>query len=183
MKNVAIERLVFLDESAAKTNMTRTHGRAPKGVRIIDKVPAGHWKVTTMISAVRSTGPCASAVVSGATDGDVFRTYVQHVLVPELKTGDVVILDNLQPHKSREVKDLIERAGATLLFLPPYSPDFNPIENMWSKVKSILRSVAARTFDDLQEAIDLALSRITPEDCLGFFRHCGYHATRKGALL
>lgn len=172
-----IERLVFIDESGAKTNMTRTRGRAPRGQRVIERVPHGHWSTTTMISAIRSSGPCAAAVVSGATDSDVFRAYVQHVLVPELHAGDVVILDNLQPHKAAGVRELIESAGATLLYLPPYSPDFNPIENMWSKVKQYLRSAAARSFDALQEAVTAALHTITPEDCLGFFRHCGHIAT------
>jgi transposase len=171
---VPAQKLVFLDESGAKTNMTRTRGRAPRGVRVIDKVPHGHWATTTMISAIRTTGPCAAAVVTGATDSDVFLAYVQHVLVPELKPGDVVILDNLQPHKAKGVREMIEAAGAKLLYLPPYSPDFNPIENMWSKVKQHLRSAAARTFDALQEAVTSALETITPSDCAGYFRHCGY---------
>jgi transposase len=171
---VPAQKLVFLDESGAKTNMTRTRGRAPRGVRVIDKVPHGHWATTTMISAIRTTGPCAAAVVTGATDSDVFLAYVQHVLVPELKPGDVVILDNLQPHKAKGVREMIEAAGAKLLYLPPYSPDFNPIENMWSKVKQHLRSAAARTFDALQEAVTAALETITPSDCAGYFRHCGY---------
>jgi DDE superfamily endonuclease len=134
LKDVPIERLVFIDEAGAKTNMTRTHGRASPGVRVVDKVPHGHWKTTTMISAVRTNGSCAAAVVSGATDSEVFLAYVEHVLVPEPSTGDVVILDNLSPHKAAGVRERIESAGATLLYLPPYSPDFNPIENMWSKV-------------------------------------------------
>jgi transposase len=171
---VPAQKLVFLDESGAKTNMTRTRGRAPRGVRVIDKVPHGHWATTTMISAIRTTGPCAAAVVTGATDSDVFLAYVQHVLVPELKPGDVVILDNLQPHKAKGGREMIEAAGAKLLYLPPYSPDFNPIENMWSKVKQHLRSAAARTFDALQEAVTAALETITPSDCAGYFRHCGY---------
>jgi transposase len=174
LKDVPAQKLVFLDESGAKTNMTRTRGRAPRGVRVIDKVPHGHWATTTMISAIRTTGPCAAAVVTGATDSDVFLAYVQHVLVPELKPGDVVILDNLQPHKAKGVREMIEAAGAKLLYLPPYSPDFNPIENMWSKVKQHLRSAAARTFDALQEAVTSALETITPSDCAGYFRHCGY---------
>lgn len=171
-----VENLIFIDESGAQTNMTRTRGRAVRGERVVDKVPHGHWKTTTMISAIRTTGPFAAAVVSGATDSDVFRTYVQHALVPELKPGDVVILDNLQPHKAAGVREMIERAGARLLYLPPYSPDFNPIENMWSKVKQHLRSAAARTFDALQEAVTSALKQVTTKDCIGFFRNCGYLA-------
>jgi transposase len=168
------DRFVFIDESGAKTNMTRTHGRAPRGVRVIEPVPHGHWQTTTMIAAIRTTGPCAAAVVSGATDSDVFRTYVQHVLVPDLKVDDVVVLDNLQPHKAAGVREMIEAAGATLLYLPPYSPDYNPIENMWSKVKQFLRSAAARTQEALAQAITTALETISESDCLGFFRHCGY---------
>ena len=176
LKDVPIERLVFIDESGAKTNMTRTRGRAPRGVRVVEAVPQGHWSVTTMISAIRTSGPFAAAVVNGATDSDVFRTYVQHVLAPELSAGDVVILDNLQPHKAAGVREMIAAAGATLLYLPPYSPDYNPIENMWSKVKQHLRSAAARTFEALQEAVTSALHTVTPSDCLGFFRNCGYGA-------
>ena len=176
LKGVPVERLVFIDESGAKTNMTRTRGRAPRGVRVIDKVPHGHWRTTTMISAIRTSGPFAAALVGGATDGDVFLAYVGHALVPGLRPGDVVILDNLQPHKAAGVRGLIEGAGARLLYLPPYSPDYNPIENMWSKVKQHLRSVAARTSEALQEAVWSALDRVTPADCVGFYRHCGYPA-------
>jgi transposase len=170
-------RLIFIDESGAKTNMARLRARAPLGERALAKEPAGHWATTTMIGAVRLSGPCATLAVEGATDAEVFRTYVQQVLVPELKAGDVVIMDNLQPHKAAGVREAIEEAGATLLYLPPYSPDFNPIENMWSKVKQWLRSAAARTFDSLCHAIEAALNAVTPHDFLGFFRHCGYVAT------
>ena len=174
LADMPAEKLVFLDESGAQTNMIRTHGRAERGVRVIDKVPHGHWQTTTMISAIRTTGPFASAIVSGATDSEVFRTYVNEVLVPQLSAGDVVILDNLQAHKAAGIQEAIETAGAQLLYLPPYSPDFNPIENMWSKVKGHLRSAAARTFETLQQAVWSALNRVTPNDCAGFFRHCGY---------
>src|SRR3954468_8882059 len=174
LQGIDPDRFVFIDESGAKTNMTRTRGRAPRGVRVIEPVPHGHWQTTTMIAAVRTTGPCAAAVVSGATDSDVFRAYVQHVLVPDLKSGDVVVLDNLQPHKAAGVREMVEEAGATLLYLPPYSPDYNPIENMWSKVKQFLRSAAARTQQALSEAITAALKTISISDCLGFFRNCGY---------
>ena len=174
LKDVPIEKLVFIDESGAQTNMSRTRGRAPRGVRVIEKVPHGHWQTTTMICAIRTSGPFAAAVVSGATDSDVFRTYVQQALVPQLHAGDVVILDNLQPHKAAGVREMIQAAGAKLLYLPPYSPDYNPIENMWSKVKTQLRSAAARTFETLQTAVWSALERISTDDCRGFFRHCGY---------
>ena len=174
LKDVPVEQPVFLDESGAKTNMTRTHGRAPRGVRVVEKVPHGHWKTTTMISAVRTSGPFAGAVVDGATDTDVFLTYVGQALVPELRQGDVVVMDNLAPHKHPRVRELIEEAGARVLYLPPYSSDYNPIENMWSKVKSLLRSAAARTYQDLLEAVSAALAAVTSDDCRGFFRHCGY---------
>lgn len=171
-----VEKLVFLDESGAQTHMTRTHGRAPRGVRVVEKVPHGHWLSTTMISAIRTSGPFAQVIVSGATDSDVFRTYVQEVLAPQLKPGEVVILDNLQPHKAAGVKEAVEAVGAKLLYLPPYSPDFNPIENMWSKVKRLLRSIAARSFEALTRAVWSALDQVTPHDCSGFFRGCGYDA-------
>src|SRR3954453_14355875 len=177
LQGIDPDRFVFIDESGAKTNMTRTRGRAPRGVRVIEPVPHGHWQTTTMIAAVRTTGPCAAAVVSGATDSDVFRAYVQHVLVPDLKIGDVVVMDNLQPHKAAGVREMVEAAGATLLYLPPYSPDYNPIENMWSKGKQLPRSAAARTFQALQAAVWAALDAVTPDDCRGFFTHCGYSAT------
>jgi len=176
-------RLVFLDESGAQTSMTRTRGRAPRGQRVVAKVPGGHWTVVTMISAVRTSGPFAAASIVGATDSDVFRTYVREILTPNLRPGDVVVMDNLTPHKASGVREAIEAAGATLRYLPPYSPDFNPIENLWSKVKGKLRSLAARTIDTLHDAIADALTTVTPADCVGFFRHCGYAATLEGALL
>jgi transposase len=183
LSDVDPERLVFLDESGAQTDMTRTRGRAPKGQRVVAAVPAGHWKVVTVIGAVRTTGPFAAATIVGATDSDVFRAYVREVLAPQLRPGDVVVMDNLSPHKAPGVREAIEAAGATLRYLPPYSPDFNPIEPMWSKVKGVLRSLAARSVDALHDAIGVALSAITPADCVGFFRHCGYIATSNGAQL
>lgn len=136
-----------------------------------------------MISAVRTSGPFAAGTIIGATDSDVFRTYVSQLLAPQLRPGDIVVMDNLSPHKASGVREAIEAAGATLRYLPPYSPDFNPIEPMWSKVKSQLRSLAARTVETLYDAIGTALSKITPSDCVGYFRHCGYPATQKGAPL
>ena len=168
---------MFIDESGAKTNMARSHGRAPRGERVVGRVPHGHWKTTTMISAVRLDGPCACATADGPVDADVFRAYVTLVLVPQLRPGDVVVLDNLSAHKAPGVAEAIAAAGATVLYLPPYSPDLNPIENMWSKVKGRLRSAAARTLDALGEAIDAALAAVTRDDCRGFFRNCGYIAT------
>jgi transposase len=174
---------VFLDESGAQTSMTRTRGRAPKGQRVVAKVPGGHWTIVTMISAVRTAGPFAAGTIVGATDSDVFRTYVREVLAPQLRAGDVVVMDNLSPHKASGVREAIESVGATLRYLPPYSPDFNPIENMWSKVKGTLRSLAARSVESLHDAIATALATVTTSDCIGFFRHCGYIDTSKGARL
>ena len=171
------DTLVFLDESGAQTNLARLRGRCPEGERLVASAPHGHWKTYTMLAAVRTTGPCAAALVDGPVDADVFRAYTELVLVPALRPGDVVVMDNLQPHKAAGVREMIEAAGASLLYLPPYSPDFNPIENMWSKVKQLLRSAAARTFQALQAAVWAALDAVTPDDCRGFFAHCGYAAT------
>ena len=140
-------------------------------------MPGGHWKVVTVIGAVRTDGPFAAATLVGATDSDVFRTYVREVLAPQLRAGDVVVMDNLSPHKASGVREAIEAAGATLRYLPPYSPDFNPIERMWSKVKSILRSLKARTAEALLDAIGVALRAVTAADAHGWFAHCGYRNT------
>ena len=171
------DTLVFLDESGAQTNLARLRGRSPEGERLVAPVPHGHWKTYTMVAAVRLSGPCAAALVDGPVDGDVFKAYVALVLVPSLRPGDVVVMDNLQPHKAAGVREMIEAAGAAPLYLPPYSPDLNPIENMWSKVKQLLRSAAARTLEALQRAVWAALDAVTADDCRGFFAHCGYAAT------
>lgn len=171
-----LERLVFLDESGAKTNMTRLRGRARGGQRLVDKAPHGHWCTTTIIGAIRLDGGTACMVVDGATDKDVFREYVRCVLVPTLRQGDIVILDNLSAHKDQQTKALIEQVGAELRFLPPYSPDFNPIEKTWSKIKAFLRDAKARTQEELFEMIGKALETITPKDAEGWFRSCGYTA-------
>lgn len=172
------ERIVFVDESGAKTNMTRQRGRALRGARVLDQAPHGHWCTTTMISSIRVDGSSACMAVNGATDKDVFREYMRRILVPTLRPGDIVIMDNLSAHKNDEVQALIEVAQATLLFLPPYSPDLNPIEKMWSKVKAFLRKVKARTQEELYEAIGKALKTITPNDAEGWFESCGYTATQ-----
>jgi transposase len=176
-------RLWFLDETAAATNMTRRRGRAPVGQRVVDPVPFGHWKVTTFLSALRADGLKAAMAVDGAMNGDLFVAYVEQVLVPELSVGDVVVMDNLSAHKRPQVKHAVEAAGAALLYLPPYSPDFNPIEMIWSKVKRLLRSFAARTVDTLHDAFGRAFAAVTRADILGCFRHCGYDATANGAPL
>lgn len=165
---------MFVDEAGAKTNMTRLRGRAKGGQRCVDETPHGHWEATTMISSIRIDGSTACMVVDGATTSDVFREYVRHVLVPTLKPGDIVILDNLMAHKDAEACSLIHAAHAKVLPLPAYSPDLNPIEKMWSKVKEFLRNAKARTQEALLNAIADALKTVTHQDALGWFRSCGY---------
>ena len=154
--------------------MTRLCGRAVRGERVYDFAPHGHWCTTTMISSIRSDGSTACMAVDGSTTGEVFRAYVEYVLVPTLRPGDIVILDNLASHKNKAALELIEQAGAKARFLPAYSPDFNPIEKMWSKIKQILRSLKARTQEALLAAIATALKCVTQEDALGWFASCGY---------
>ena len=167
-------RLIFLDESGAKTNMTRLCGRAPKGQRLHAKAPQGHWNTTTILGSLRLDGSMACMTVEGAADTEVFRAYVRQVLCPRLRPGDLVIMDNLATHKVAGVRQAIEAVGARLLYLPPYSPDFNPIENLWSKVKHILRSLAPRTADQLLQAAGSAFAAISTADCQGFFLHAQY---------
>ena len=169
-----VARLVFVDESGAKTNMTRLYGRAMAGQRAIDDTTSGHWCTTTMISSVRFDGSTACMVVDGATNKDVFEAYIEQILLPTLKAGDIVILDNLSAHKSRHARKLIESVEAELWYLPAYSPDLNPIEKMWSKIKSILRTLKARTKDALIGAIAKALEMVTANDAKGWFESCGY---------
>ena len=154
--------------------MTRLRGRAPRGERLHAKAPHGHWKTTTMISSVRLDGSSACMTIAGSTDTLVFREYVKHVLCPTLRPADVVILDNLVPHKSAETLALIAAAGASVRFLPAYSPDLNPIEKMWSKVKNHLRRAQARTLPDLERAVAAALQSVTAQDAEGWFHSCGY---------
>lgn len=167
-------RLVFIDESGAKTNMTRLYGRAGIGSRVVDLAPHGHWCTTTMISSIRLDGSTACMAVDGSTTGEVFCAYAEHVLVPSLRPGDIVILDNLASHKNAAALELIRQAGAEVRFLPPYSPDLNPIEKMWSKIKQILRSIKARTQEALLEAINFALKCVWQKDASGWFASCGY---------
>lgn len=176
-------RLVFLDESGAKTNMTRRRGRAPRGQRVVEHAPAGHWHTTKMICALRIDRIEAPLVIDGAMDSVVFRGYVEQALVPTLRAGDVVVMDNLSPHKTKGIQEAIEAAGAKVSYLPPYSPDFNPIESMWSKAKEFLRALAARTEDGPLHGIGDALRSVTPQDCRGFFQGYGYIATQKMRML
>ena len=170
-------RLVFIDESSAKTNMTRLRGRVRGGQRLHDHTPGGHWHTVTMLGSIRLDGVTSCLVIEGATDSDVFREYVRQVLGPTLRPGDIVICDNLGAHRDAEAQKLIEARGAQLRFLPPYSPDLNPIEAMWSKVKASLRAAKARTSESLLLAIQEALNSVSASDAQGFFRHCGYMCT------
>jgi transposase len=166
--------LIFIDETWAKTNMTRLRGRALRGQRLIDKSPHGHWKTTTLIAALGIDGITCSTVVDGAVNGDIFEAFVEHVLVPELQRGDVVIMDNLSSHKRQRTRDLIEATGAALEFLPPYSPDLNPIEMVFSKIKQLLRSLGCRTRTALWHAMQSVLNTVTTTDAANCFTHCGY---------
>jgi len=166
--------MVFLDESGANTKMTRRCGRSPVGQRLICSVPQGHYQTTTLIAAVRLCGSQAPWLFDGPMDGELFLAWVKQGLAPTLHPGDVVILDNLATHKVAGVRETIEAAGARLEYLPPYSPDLNPIENMWSKVKQSLKSRAPRTLSQLAKAAAAAFATVTPEDCHGFFLNAGY---------
>lgn len=157
--------------------MTRRYGRAPKGQRVHGTVPLGHWEVTTLIGALGLNGVRASFSVDAATDADIFQVFVEQVLSPALRPGDVVIWDNQPAHKSMHLQPALESAGATLLPLPPYSPDFNPIEQCWSKIKEFLRAAEARTNEALGQAITQAFAHITASDARGWFQHCGYRLT------
>jgi transposase len=173
-------RLVFIDETWAKTNMTRLRGRAPVGQRLVSKMPHGHWKTTTLIAALDRPWTIAGCVVrrrwtvDGAVNRDVFEAFVEQVLASTLSPGDVVVMDNLSSHKGTTVRELIEQRGATLLFLPPYSPDLNPIELAFAKLKQLLRSAGHRTMAALWSDVQRMLDRITPGDAAAFLRHCGY---------
>jgi transposase len=171
------ERFVFLDESHAKTTMTRRYGRAPRGERVVDHVPAGKYHSTTMLGALRYDGTVAAMVYEGGTDVAVMEAFVGGELQRILRPGDIVVMDNLSAHKGAGVIAAIESAGAIACYLPPYSPDLNPIEAMWSKVKDILRSIKARTADALLDAISVALRAVTTTDAESWFAHCGYGST------
>lgn len=171
---MSIDRLVFIDETWATTNMTRRFGRALRGHRLVASVPHGHWKTTTFIGALRSTGLTAPAVFDGAINGMSFLAYVEQNLVPELRPGDIVVLDNLSSHKVKGAREAIEAAGAELRFLPPYSPDLNPIEQLFAKFKALLRKAAARTVETLWTAIGLLVERFAPDECKNYIRNSGY---------
>ena len=164
------ERLIFLDESGVTTSMTRLRGRCLGGRRIPEATPGGHWKILTVLGAMSLHGMIATMTIEAATDADIFLAYVEQVLSPKLKPGDIVVMDNLSSHKVGGVRESLEKAGAELLYLPAYSPDLNPIEKAWAKLKQLLRSAKARTKEALDQAITNALQRISTDDAKAWFR-------------
>jgi len=174
MFGLPLERFVFIDETWVTTNMTRPYGRALQGQRLVDAVPHGHWKTTTFIAALRTTGLTAPMVIDGAINGDLFCAYVEQILAKELREGDIVVLDNLSSHKRLEARAAIEAVGARVVFLPPYSPDFNPIENAFAKLKRLVRTAKKRTVDELWSFLGTALDAFDPSECFNYIRHCGY---------
>ena len=167
-------RLVFIDETGTSTNMARSRGRCRRGVRLIGKVPRGHWKITTFVAGLRQDGITAPFVIDKPMNSLIFRTYLERCLVPTLRPGDIVVMDNLSSHKSEEVRQIIEGAGAMLLYLPPYSPDLNPIEQAFAKLKAHLRKAAERSIPALWDRIGTILDTFSSEECQNFFRHDGY---------
>lgn len=172
-----LDKLVFFDECGVNTKMVRTHGRCLRGRRLIDSAPAGHYRTSTLLSAMRLDGVVAPLLLDGAVNAPVFAAYIEECLAPALWPGDILIMDNLPAHKSERVTQAVESVGCTLVYLPPYSPDLNPIENMWSKVKTRMRKMAARTYDAVVNTVGISLSAITCDDCDGYFQHCGYGDT------
>jgi transposase len=171
---LAVAHLKFIDESGVNISMTRLYGRAPRGHRVVGSIPKNWGHNVTLLAALSTTGVEATMTIEGATDTDVFCAYVSDVLAPTLRTGDIVVMDNLSAHKTQRVRELIEARGARLVYLPPYSPDFNPIEPCWSKIKTFLRAAKARTSERLDEAIKQAFETITEADARAWFSHCGY---------
>ena len=168
---------MFIDETWASTNMARRYGRAPRGRRLRVGVPHGRWKTITVVAGLRTSGIVAPFVLDGPINRSAFETYVEKVLVPALRPGDVVILDNLSSHKGPRVREMIEASGARLLYLPPYSPDFNPIENAFAKLKALLRKAAERTIEGLWTTIGRLVDLFTPTECANYFAAAGYDAT------
>lgn len=173
-----VERLVFLDETGANTKMARLYGWGPKSERVVSDVPHGRWQATTFVGAIRTSGMTAPMVIDGAMNGDLFLAYVQQQLVPTLHRGDIVVMDNLSSHKKPGVREAISQAGATLAYLPPYSPDLNPIELAFSKLKTLLRKFGERTVQALWDRIGKLVDEFTPAECRNYFRHCGYTANQ-----
>jgi transposase len=174
MPGLDLDKVVFYDEIGVNTKMVRLHGRCPASQRLVDFAPAGHYSSNTLMSGMRLSGVVAPMLLDSAVNGESFAGYVEQCLAPALEPGDILIIDNLPAHKSARVTAAIENAGCILVYLPPYSPDLNPIENMWSKVKASVRAAAARTLDAVVDAVDIALRSVTESDREGYFNHCGY---------
>lgn len=169
-----LERLKFIDESGVNIAMTRLYGRAPRGERVVGSAPQNYGENITLLGALSASGLCALMTVNGATDGEVFAAFVREVLAPTLREGDIVVLDNLGAHRSAAARKAVEARGARLQFLPPYSPDLNPIERCWSKIKTALRAAKARTREALEAAIKQAIVAVSASDARAWFKHCGY---------
>jgi transposase len=169
-------KLVFLDETGADTKMIRRYGWGPKSARVISHVPHGHWKTTTFLAALRTTGLTAPLVLDGPMTGECFLAYIQQFLAPTLRPGDIVIMDNLSSHKQAGVVETIRHVGADVFYLPPYSPDLNPIEKVFAKLKTLLRNHAERTTEALWNRIGTLMEAFTPTECTNSIRHCGYRA-------
>jgi transposase len=167
-------RFVFLDETGATTAMTRVYGWGERGARLVDTAPAGHWQTTTLVAGLRTDGVIAPCVLDGPMTGEVFKAYVEQLLAPALRPGDVVVLDNLPAHKVKGVHEALRAAGASALYLPPYSPDLNPIEQLFARLKALLRKATARTQDALWSAIGALLDQFSPDECANHLAHCGY---------
>ena len=175
-------RLVFIDETWIKTNMARPYGRAPRGQRLVASVPHGHWTTSTFLAALRHDTITAPCVIDGPINGETFTAYVEQFLVPTLAPGDIVVMDNLGSHKGHAVRTAIEAVGACLLYLPPYSPDLNPIEQAFAKLKALLRKAAARTVNTLWDAVGMLLQRFSPTECANYFANAGYVLPNRNPL-
>lgn len=174
IQDIPAEKLTFLDEAGVQTNMTRLRGRSLIGERLQATAPYGHWHTNTIISAIRLSGPCATILFDCPTDSAVFQAYVEQSLADVLQPGDVVIMDNLAAHKTPAVAQALARLPVRVIYLPPYSPDFNPIECMWSQVKAYIRAAEARTFPALLQALGEAIAKVTPDTCKAYFQNCKY---------
>jgi transposase len=172
-----LDRLVFIDETGAATNMTRRYGRAPKGCRCVDSAPLGDWQTTTFVAALRRHELTAPMVVDGPMDGELFLAWIEQFLCPTLRPGDIVILDNLSSHKVDGIQQAVALASATVLYLPPYSPDLNPIEKLFSKLKTLLRKAARRATEELWTEIGIIINTITASECANYFASSGYVST------
>lgn len=174
VKVVKARRLIFIDETWFSTNMARTRGYAPRGKRLVSRVPHGHWKTTTFVGGLTKSGIVAPMLLDGPINSDSFKAYVEQVLAPEIRSGDLVIMDNLSSHKTAQVRRALREKGIRVKFLPPYSPDLNPIENAFSKFKSMVRTAALRSIPDLWNSIGRLILKFRPAECANYIRHCGY---------